>query len=76
MKTPFANFFKRIINKKITLDQKNNKPEDQVRAEKRIVEPPKKGHPVPYAFNDAQAKIRRKRNIRARIQKQSRITNR
>ena len=64
------------MGKKETLDQKVNKPAEQVKLEKLVRKPPKKNRPIPYTFNDAQSKVRRQRNIKARIQKNSRRTNR
>jgi len=69
MRVPFNNFFKKLTGKK-------EKPKAIKEQPKIVWSSPKVKHSAPYTFNDAQAKVRRLRNIKARIQKNSRRTNR
>jgi hypothetical protein len=86
MKTPFSNFFKRVIHKKEMMpSQTIQKPIDVVNEEKKEIKipEPKKDHSHaktdkvrPFFTDQTLAKIRSKRKYRNRIQSENRKINR
>lgn len=80
MKTPFANFFKKVIGREVKRpDAIIHKPEEEIKEEKRETKPPKHEtktrHIAPYTWNDKLRKIHKKRRIRNHIQARSRRIN-